>query len=111
MPLAIMVKHQSYNDGVLRYYKSTPKYSASKKKIGDEKEYLGKLCYELATKRQQDYDFAQANSKKLDFKVKVPKIPFDTEYLVEINNEFFECYLCEDSDKFSNYLYLQKVKL
>ena len=72
---------------------------------------MGKLNFELVTKRQQDYDFAEANSKKLDIKVKIPKVPFDTEYLVEINSIFYECYLCEDSDKFSNYLYLQKVKL
>lgn len=106
-----MVKHQTYNDGVLKYYSVAPKYNEAKKKIGKENTYLGKLNYELATKRQQDYDFAEANSKKLDIKVKTPKRPFNTEYIVEINGEYYECYLCEDSDKFSNYLYLQKVKL
>lgn len=111
MPLTIMVKHQTYNDGVLKYYKVSPKYNEARKKIGKENTYLGKLNFEEATKRQQDYDFANANSKKLDYKVKTPKVPFDTEYLVEINDVFYECYLCEDSDKFSNYLYLQKVKL
>ena len=40
-----------------------------------------------------------------------PKIAFNTDYIIELNNEFYECYLCEDSDKFSNYLYLQKVTL
>ena len=44
-------------------------------------------------------------------KVKTPKIAFNTDYIIELNNEFYECYLCEDSDKFSNYLYLQKVTL
>ena len=111
MPLMITVKHQIYNDGVLKYYNLVPTYNSSKKKIGDEKNYIGKLNYELAYKRQQDYDFAESKSKKLDMKVKVPKKNFDTKYLVEINNEFYECYLCEDSDKFSNYLYLQKVSL
>lgn len=105
------VKHQTYNDGVLEYYKTTPKYNASKKKIGDEKTYIGKLNYELAYKRQQDLEFAESKSKKLDMKVKTPKVPFNTEYLVKINNEFYECYLCEDSDRVSNYLYLQKVSL
>lgn len=111
MPLKIMIKHQTYNDGILKYYKVSPKYNSSKKKIGKEKEYIGKLNFELATKRQSDYDFAESNSKKLDIKVKTPKIPFDTEYIVEINGIYYECYLCEDSDKFSNYLYLQKVIL
>ncbi|MCX4365106.1 MAG: hypothetical protein OSJ70_04975 [Bacilli bacterium] len=111
MPLAIMVKHQTYNDGVLKYYNSTPEYNASKKKIGDKKTYLGMLNYELAYKRQQDYDFAESKSKKLDIKIKIPKIQFSTDYIIEINDEFYECYLCDDSDKFSNYLYLQKVKL
>ena len=91
MPLTIMVKHQTYNDGVLKYYSLTPRYNASKKKIGDDKVLKGKLNYELAYKRQQDYDFA--------------------DYIIELNNEFYECYLCENSDKFSNYLYLQKVTL
>ena len=111
MPLTSMEKHQTYNDGMLKYYSSTPEYNASKKKIGDKKTYLGKLNYELASKRQQDYDFAESKSKKLDIKLKTPKIPFSTDYLIELNNEFYECYLCEDSDKFSNYLYLQKVAL
>ena len=111
MPLAIMVKHQTYNDGVLKYYKIAPIYNEAKKKIGKENTYIGKLNFELANKRQQDYDFAEANSKKLDIKVKTPKVPFDTDYLIEINNIFYECYLCEDSDRFSNYLYLQKVKI
>ena len=52
MPLTIIVKHQTYNDGVLKYYSSTPEYNASKKKIGDKKTYLGSLNYELASKRQ-----------------------------------------------------------
>ena len=111
MPLMTMVKHQTYNDGILKYYSSTPQYNASKKKIGDEKTYLGTLNYELASKRQQDIDFAASKSKKLDMKVKIPKIPFSTDYLIKINDEFYECYLCEDSDRFSNYLYLQKVTL
>lgn len=107
----IMIKHQTYNDGVLKYYISTPEYNASKKKIGDKKKYIGKLNYELSYKRQQDYDFAESRSKKLDIKLKTPKVPFSTDYVIEINNEFYECYLCDDSDTFSNYLYLQKVKL
>ena len=111
MPLTIMVKHQTYNDGILKYYSLTPQYNASKKKIGDQKTYKGKLNYELAYKRQQDYDLAESKSKKLDMKVKTPKIAFNTDYIIELNNEFYECYLCEDSDKFSNYLYLQKVTL
>lgn len=110
MPLTIMTKHQRYNDGVLKYYSITPTYNTSKKKIGEERNYIGKLNYELAYKRQQDIDFAESKSKKLDMKVKTPKIQFSTDYLVELNNEFYECYLCEDSDKFSNYLYLEKVK-
>lgn len=111
MPLAITVKHQTYNDGVLKYYKVEPEYNNAKKKIGKKNTYIGKLNFELATKRQQDYDFAEASSKKLDMKVKTPKVLFDTDYLIEINNIFYECYLCEDSDRFSNFLYLQKVKI
>lgn len=111
MPLKIIVNHQTYNDGVLEYYKTIPKYNASKKKIGDERTLLGKLNYELSSKRQQDISFAESKSKKLDMKVKTPKIPFDTNYIIKINGDFYECYLCEDSDISSNYLYLQKVEL
>lgn len=111
MQLKNKIKHQVYNDGILKYYETKPKYNNSKKKIGDEKKYIGFLNYEIAYKRQQDYDFAESKSKKLDLKVKVPKIAFNTKYIIEINKEFYECYLCEDSDFFSNYLYLQKVDL
>lgn len=105
------MNHPTYNDGVLKYYKTTPLYDKSKRKIGEEKKYIGCLNYELVYKRQQDYDFAESQSKKLDLKVKVPKRQIDPKYVVEINKEYYECYLCEDSDRLSNYLYLQKVEL
>ncbi len=111
MPLTITVKHPVYNDGVIKYYKVTPEYNSSRKKTGNKKEYIGKLNYAIVSMRQQDYDFAESKSKKLDMKVKTPKKTFDTEYLVQLNEEYYECYLCDDSDKYSNYLYLQKVKI
>lgn len=105
------MKHQSYNDGVLKYYSVTPTFDKSRRKTGDEKKFIGFYMFELCTKRQQDLEFAESHSKKLDLKIKIPKNSFDLDYLVEINNDFYECYQFDDSDDFSIYLYLQKVKI
>ncbi len=105
------VKHQTYNDGILEYYQVEPTYNDAKRKIGEKKVKLGFLPYDKAYKRNQDITFAESNSKKLDVKVKIPKMKFDTNWIVSIDNVFYECYLCEDSDPFCNYLYLQRVTL
>lgn len=63
-------KTSSYSDGVAEFYKK--KNTEKNVKSLDDLEYLGFLCFEEKSKRQQDIEFAEQLGANLTMKIATP---------------------------------------
>ena len=109
------MKKSNFNDGYIRVYKEIPvrtEFGAKKNvKALNSLDLIVKLAYEECSKRLQDIEFAEANSRSLSLKVKTRLYPIKNDYKVVINNILYDI-ITMDSDRIKRemYLYLEKVR-
>ena len=107
-------KFSRYNDGVVFIYREKGKHSnfGAKENVSvlDDMEFVAKLDYEEASKREQDLEFAEQQGFSLSLKVK-------TRYLKSVDNRckaVIDGYLYDvsyvDKNRVEMWLYLEGVK-
>lgn len=108
-------KITNFNDGYIRVYEET----VSKTKFGaktnpkstDNLNLIVKLAYTECSKRLQDMEFAEANSRSLSLKVKTRLYPMRNDYKVVLNNVLYDIITIDtDRTKRVMYLYLEQVR-
>lgn len=110
------MKATNYNDGYIRVYKEKNKESdfGARKNIKtfDDLEFIVKLAYKECSKRQQDLEFAEANSRTLTLKVKTRLYDkAKNNHKVVINNTLYDIiYIDYDRVNREMYLYLEQVR-
>ena len=111
-----MKKSSNYNDGYIRVYEEIPvKTDFGAKENTQSKDNLTlivKLAYEECSKRQQDLEFAESNSRSLNLKVKTRFYNnLKNEYKVIIENILYDIiYIDEDRKNRELYFYLEEVR-
>ena len=109
-------KINNYNDGYIRIYEEIPvKTDFGAKKNIQSRENLNlivKLAYEECSKRQQDLEFAEANSRSLNIKVKTRFYDnLKNDYKVTIENVLYDIiYIDVDRKNRELYFYLEEVR-
>ena len=110
------MKATNYNDGYIRVYKEKNKESdfGARKNIKtfDDLEFIVKLAYKECSKRQQDLEFAEANSRTLTLKVKTRLYDkAKNNHKVVINNTLYDI-IYNDYDRGNRemYLYLEQMR-
>ena len=110
------MKATNYNDGYIRAYKEKNKESdfGARKNIKtfDDLEFIVKLAYKECSKRQQDLEFAEANSRTLTLKVKTRLYDkAKNNHKVVINHTLYDIiYIDYDRANREMYLYLEQVR-
>lgn len=114
------VNHKPHNDGVAYFAKKGIIRDEKGIKIGERKEQVVNLLFSKVSVNEKDYGIAQAKSKKINLKIRVPYFKIESEYIVKINstfdnktdeNEIFEIINIDEGSDKQLYLLLQKVKL
>ena len=104
------VKHETFNDGVLRYGYMEPVLNSFKKKLGEVFKDKGILFFKRLSSREADVIRCSSLGYSLDIKLKVPYRPnittTDKVFIENINYDII--YLDEDNKRYI-YLYLQKA--
>ena len=109
-------KINNYNDGYIRIYEEIPvKTDFGAKENIQSRENLNlivKLAYEECSKRQQDLEFAEANSRSLNIKVKTRFYDnLKNDYKVTIENVLYDIiYIDVDRKNRELYFYLEEVR-
>lgn len=110
-------KFSRYNDGVVYIYREEEgrktDFSAKKNvKALEDMEYIVKLTFEEASKREQDIEFAQQNGFTLALKIKTRLCSeVDNKCKAVIDGYLYDVsYLDIDRRKAEMWLYLQGVK-
>ena len=109
-----MPKFSKYNDGIISIYREKPRrtdFSAKQNvSIYDDMDFIVKLAYEEASKREQDMEFAEQLGFALSMKVK-------TRYVNGVDNKckaVIDGYLYDvsyiDKTRTEMWLYLEGVK-
>lgn len=107
-------KFSRYNDGVVSIYREKGKRSnfGAKENVSvlDDMDFVAKLDYEEASKREQDLEFAEQQGFSLSLKIK-------TRYLKSVDNRckaVIDGYLYDvsyvDKNRIEQWLYLEGVK-
>ena len=102
------ISKDCYVDGLLYYGEIKSKIDKQARKIGEEFIELGKLFFDIMSKRDQDIELANSLQHTLDLKIKTQKVDFKPTYKVKINDDFYDVYSM-DSDSNNIYLYLERV--
>lgn len=109
-------KFSCYNDGVVNIYRpkesdKQTNFSATKNVTSlDDMEYIVKLAYEEAAKREQDIDFANQNDFTLSLKVKTRLFkPVDNKCMAVIDGYLYSVSHI-DKNRSEMWLYLQGVR-
>lgn len=103
----------SYPSGVLGVYKAKPRKTDFGARRNIEKrsdmEFIGSVCYNVQTIRDQDFAFAERASFKLSLKVKCPRFDLVTpDCYVLIGETLFDISHL-DKTKDEMYLYMEEV--
>lgn len=101
------VKHETYNDGFLKYGKIKAIRNENKVKIGEEFEEIGILPYEIMSIRDNDNIVADSLGYTINKKIKVPHRQLPENIKVKIDNEIYDIVKKDSSNKVKLYLYLQ----
>lgn len=101
------IKHETYNDGFLKYGKIKAIRNKNKVKIGEEFAEIALLPYELMSIRDNDNIVADSLGYTINKKIKVPYRHLPENIKVKINNEIYDIVKKDSSDKAKMYLYLQ----
>lgn len=107
-------KFSTYNDGVAFICREKRKETSFNAKenatILTDMEFIVKLDYEETSKREQDFDFAEQNSRILSLKIKTRKAQnVDNKCKAVINNYLYDIW-CADHSKTETYLYMEGVR-
>ena len=115
-PMNFRSRFSTYNDGVLHIAQmrtaSTDFGAVTNATRVSDMVILQKLDYTEVSKREQDLDFARANDRKLDLKVKT-RFPLAarTDRQVLIGNVLYDIFQVDgDRAKDEMYLYMEKVR-
>lgn len=103
-------KISSYGDGIAKFY--CKKDIEKNVKSLDDLEYLGFLCFEEKSKRQQDIEFAEQLGAKLTMKIATPDDGcMDSNRNILIDGVIYAI-IYMDRDKLKNelYFYLEEVR-
>ncbi|WP_042682553.1 phage head closure protein [Anaerosalibacter massiliensis] len=104
------LKHESYNDGILKYGNIKSKYTEGRRKIGEEFIPKGQLFYTEMSSRDTDILQASSMGYVIDLKLKVPYRPnISSKDKVQINDNIYDIKKFDSAKKKEIYLYLQKV--
>ena len=110
-------KFSRYNDGVVYIYREEEgrktDFSAKKNvKALEDMEYIVKLTFEEASKREQDIEFAQQHDFTLSLKIKTPLVKtVDSKCKAVIDGYLYDIsYIDPDRKKSEMWLYLQGVR-
>lgn len=103
-------KPSSYNDGIAMLYKK--KNAEKNVKSLDDLEYLGFLCFEEKTKRQQDIEFAEQLGANLTMKIVTPDNgDMDSSRNIVIEDVIYAIvYIDRNRQKNELYFYLEEVR-
>lgn len=99
-----------YNDGFVTLYRVKNETSSFGAKLNPEKlsdmEYAAELAYEEMSRRDQDYEFAEMNSRQLSMKIKTPNIPGVDKNMMVCRNGMLYNIIKLDTDIHKNVMYL-----
>lgn len=101
------VKHETYNDGFIKYGSIKAIRNKNMVKTGEEFSKLGILPYELMSIRDNDNLIADSLGYTVDKKIKVPYRELQENIKVELNKVVYDIVKKDSSDKINLYLYLQ----
>lgn len=111
-----MKKMSNFNDGYIKIYEeivAKTDFGARKNiKSIDNLKFIVKLAYQECSKRQQDFDFAESNSRTLNIKVKTRFFKgIENTYKVTIENTLYDIiYIDTDRNNQEMYFYLEEVR-
>lgn len=109
-------KKHPYNDGMASFYRVkeiTNTFGAKSNPVSkDDMEFIEKLAYTEKTKRQQDYEFAEQNSKELSKKIVTQLRKEINSNMKIIDDNVLYDVITIDFDRENNemYIYLQEVR-
>lgn len=110
-------KFSRYNDGVVSIYREEEgrktDFSAKRNvQTLEDMEYIVKLAFEEASKREQDLEFAEQHDFTLSLKIKTPLVKsVDNKCKAVIDGYLYDIsYIDQDRRKSEMWLYLQGVK-
>lgn len=103
-------KLSSYSDGIAKIYKKK-KIERNVKSL-DDLEYLGFLCFEEKSKRQQDIEFAEQLGANLTMKIATPDNgDMDSSRNIVIDDVIYAIiYIDRNKQKRELYFYLEEVR-
>ena len=104
----------TYPDGVLGIYKAKPRatdFNARRNVTGrKDLEFVGSVCFNTQSIREQDYEFAARESFKLSLKVKCQRFDLVTsEHLALVGDTLFDVSHIDKTPK-EMFLYLEEVR-
>lgn len=105
----IKLKHETYNDGFIKYGLIQALRNNSKVKIGETFEVLGTLAYETMSVRDNDNIIADSLGYTIDKKIKVPYRVLPENIKVKLDDVIYDIVKKDSSDKVKLFLYLQKA--
>lgn len=101
------IKHETYNDGFIRYGLIQTVRNEKKVKTGEEFKKKGILPYELVSIRDNDNLIADSLGYTIDKKVKVPYRILPENIKIQLGKNIYDIVKKDSSDKINLYLYLQ----
>ncbi len=103
-------KMKSYNDGIAEIYNK--KDATKNVKSLDDLEYIGFLCYEEKSRRQEDIEFAEQRGNQLMLKIATPDNGnMDSDRNIVIDNVIYSIiHIDRAKDPGELYFYLEEVR-
>jgi len=101
------LKHETYNDGFIKYGSIQPIRNQNKVKIGEKFEEIATLPYELMSIRDNDNIIADSLGYTINKKIKVPYRQLPENIKVKIDDAIYDIVKKDSSNKVNMYLYLQ----
>lgn len=108
------IKLSTYNDGVVRIYREKPKstdFNAKKNvKAVEDMDFVARLDYEEASRREEDLEFAERSGFSLTLKVKTRVVPgVDNRCKAVIDGYLYDVRYI-DKNRTEMWLYMEGVK-
>lgn len=108
-------KISTYNDGVVRIYREKGKRSnfSAKENVSvlDDMEFVAKLDFEEASRREQDLEFANQNDFSLSLKIRTRYLQkVDNKCKAVIDNYLYDVKFVDKKARTEMWLYMEGVK-
>lgn len=103
-------KMQSYNDGIAKAY--IKKEKNKNVRTLEDLEYVGFLCFQEKSKRQEDIEFAEQRGNQLTLKISTPDNgDMDSDRNLVIDDVIYSIiHIDRDKEKRELYFYLEEVR-